>query len=65
MPPLNIHADVTSGAKGLDFTLSLHPHPYIVRANSEGSGESAHVRRLDRAFVAGQRVKYHLMCWLL
>ena len=29
-PPVNAHADVSSGATGLKFGLNLHIHPYIV-----------------------------------
>ena len=37
---------VSGKARDLNFGLSLHLHPYFVCASSEGSGESAHVRRL-------------------
>ena len=40
-PHLNAHADITSGARDLNFDLSLHLHPYFVYASSKGSGESA------------------------
>ena len=51
-PQLNAHAEVFSGARGLNFGLSLHLHPYFVYASSEGSGESAQARRLAWVFVA-------------
>ena len=35
-----------TGAIGLYFGLRLHLHPYFVYASSEGSDESAHMRRL-------------------
>ena len=40
-PPLNTHADVIRGAKGLNFGLSFYLPPYFVYVSSEGSGESA------------------------
>ena len=39
-PILNTHADISYGARGLNYGLSLHLHPYFVRASSEGFGES-------------------------
>ena len=39
-PPLNAHSDVSSRARGLNFGLSLHLHPYFVYASSEDSGET-------------------------
>ena len=45
-PHLNAHAEVSSGARGLNFVLSLHLHPYFVYASGEGSDETAHMRRL-------------------
>ena len=42
-PPLNAHAVVSSGARGLNFGLSIHPHPYFVYASNEGSGKPAQV----------------------
>ena len=44
--------DVASGAKDLNFSLSLHLHLYFGNASSEGSGESAHLNRLARSSVA-------------
>ena len=45
-PPLNAHAYVSSGARGLNIGSRLHTHPYVVHASSEGSCEStfAHAR---------------------
>ena len=43
-PPLNTHTDVSSRARGLNFSLSLGLHPYFVYASNEGSGESAHAQ---------------------
>ena len=42
----------------LNFRLNLHLHPYFVYSSSKGSGESAHLPRLTRAFVARQCDKY-------
>ena len=45
-PHLNAHAEVSSGARGLNFDLSLHLYPYFAYASGEGSDETAHMRRL-------------------
>ena len=37
-----------------NFGLWLDVHPNLLYANSDGSGESAHKRRLARAFVSQQ-----------
>ena len=37
-PPLNAHADLLSGARGLHFGLSLHLHPYIMYTSSKSAG---------------------------
>ena len=36
-PPLNLHADVSSGTRGLNFGLNLYLHPYSVYASNKGS----------------------------
>ena len=46
MPLTNAHAHVFSGAIGLNSSPSLHVHPYFKHTSSEGSDESAHMRRL-------------------
>ena len=38
----NAHAEESSGTRGLNFSLSLHLHPYFVSASNEGFCESAH-----------------------
>ena len=38
-PLANARADVYSEARGLNFSLSLHLHPYFVYASREGSAE--------------------------
>ena len=43
---LNTHSDASSGARGLIFALSLPLLPYLLYASSEGSEETAHMRRL-------------------
>ena len=48
---LNACADVSSSARGLKFGLRLHVYPYFVYTNSEGSGESAHLRRLPEIWL--------------
>ena len=50
--PLNTNADVSKGARRLHGDLRLYLQLYFVYASSEGSDESAHMRRLIRAFVA-------------
>ena len=47
-PPLDIHVDLSIGARSLKFDLSLHLHlhSYLVCASSESSHESVHLRRL-------------------
>ena len=57
-PLMNAHTDVFSGDRGLKFGLSLHLYPYFLYASSEGSGESAHMRRLAWAFTARWYDKY-------
>ena len=44
-PSFKSHAGLFSGARGLNFGLSLL-QPYFVYARSNGSGNSAHLRRL-------------------
>ena len=52
MPLINAYADISSKVRCLNIFLSLQPHTYFVYASSESSGESAHMRRLARAFAA-------------
>ena len=52
MPLTNAHAEISSKAGDMNFVLSLHLQSYFVYAISEGSGESAHMRRLAWAFAA-------------
>ena len=49
--PLNDHADVFSGTRGLNVGLSLHSHPYVVHASSEGCGESVYLHMIARTFL--------------
>ena len=69
-PPLiyssNTHAQPTNGAGCLIFGRTLHLLPYCMCANSEGSGETAQMRRLAWAFGGRLCDKYHnLMSWLI
>ena len=50
--PFNIHADVSSRARGINCGLSLHLYPCFVNASSGGLGESAYLRRLASAKAA-------------
>ena len=54
--PNDAHSDVSSGARSrcLKFDLNFQLHLNFEYASSECSGESAHLRRLIRAFVAKQ-----------
>ena len=55
-----------SGARCLIFRLTLRLLPYFMCANSEGSGETAGMRRLPWAFVGRLCDKYHnLISWLI
>ena len=49
---VNVHADVSSGVKGLKFCPSLHLYPYFVYANSEGFGESVHTDSPEHSLLA-------------
>ena len=44
-PHLSTHTDVASGARDLHCNLSLHVPPYLEYEGSEGSGETAQMRR--------------------
>ena len=62
----NAHAQPSSGAKCLIFGRTLCLLPYIMCANSEGSGETAGMHRLAWAYTGGLYDKYHnLMSWLI
>ena len=55
----------SSGARCL-FGRTLRLLPHFMCANSEGSGETARMRRLAWAFACRLYDKYHnLMCWLI
>ena len=43
---INVRADVSSEARGLNVCLSFHLHPYFVYGSSEGSSESVHEHSL-------------------
>ena len=54
-----------SGARCLIFGRILRLLPYFMCANSDGSGETARMRRLAWAFTGRLCDKYHnLMSWL-
>ena len=44
--PINAHADICGGARGVNFGESLHLYPCLVYASSDGSGEPVHLHRL-------------------
>ena len=61
----NAHAQPSSGARCLIFCWTLRLLPYLMYANSDGSGETARMRRLAWAFAGRLCDKYHnLMSWL-
>ena len=62
----NAHAQPSSGAtcRSLIFGRTLRLLPYFMCANSEGSGETARMRRLAWAFAGRLCGKYHnFMSW--
>ena len=59
------HAQPPSGARCLIFGRARCLLPYLMCANSEGSGETERRHRLARAFAGRLYGKYHnLMSWL-
>ena len=61
---VDIH--VNSGARGLNFDVSLYLHPYLIYASNKGSGEPAHAQtrlRLSCSTVCEKEQK--LMCLLI
>ena len=46
MPVIYAYADVSSGARYLQFGLTLHLQLYLMCASSEGAGKSAHMRKV-------------------
>ena len=46
---MNIHAVISSEARGLNLSMSLLLQPYFMYASSEGSDKSAQLYRLARA----------------
>ena len=63
--PQNAHTGVSSGVIGKFCRLSLFLPSYFVYVSNEGSGESAHMRRLTLAFVARQCDVYQNLIILL
>ena len=63
--PINALADVYSGTEAPNFCLSVHLHSYLAYASNEGSGESAYLRRLARAFVVQQCDTYRCLMYRL
>ena len=49
-----MHAQLSSGPRSLMFGQSHTLFPYFVHANSDGSGETAHMRSLARAIAASE-----------
>ena len=61
----NAHAQLSSGARCLIFGRTLRLLPYFMSANSEGSDETARMRRLAWAFAGRLCDKYHkFRSWL-
>ena len=62
----NAHAQPSTGARCRIFGRTLCLLPYFMCASSEGSGETARMRRLAGAFAGRLCGKYHnLMSWLI
>ena len=60
-----MHAQPSSKTRCLIFCQTLRLLPYFMCANSEGSSETARMRRLAWDFDGGLCDKYHNpMCWL-
>ena len=66
---LTLQMHMLSHPVRLDVWVLVGPiflRPYFICANSEGSGETARVRRLARAFAGRLCYKYHnLITWLI
>ena len=54
----NMHAQLSSGSRGLNFGQRFHLCTYFVFASSKGSDETAHLCRLVRVFAAPICDKY-------
>ena len=46
MHSLNMHEQLSSGARGLEFGLLFYLCPYFISASCEGSGKTAHLNML-------------------
>ena len=55
----NMHAQPSSGDRCLIFGWTFHLLSYFMCVNSEGSGETAQMRKLTWAFAGRLRDKYH------
>ena len=60
MPLINVHADVSSGARYLQFGLTLHLQLYFMYASSEGAGEFAHMHKV--VFSATDGMSIEIVC---
>ena len=58
------YADISSGARGLNFGLSLHLHPYFVFVSCEGSGEPAPFCKLSWALIAHMGESFQDYSWI-
>ena len=63
---IDMHEQLPRGASGLNFHTSVHLHTFIVYKTRECSGDSAYVRRLALAFIAGTCDRHlKFICWLI
>ena len=64
MPLINAHVEVSSEARGLNFDLSIHLHPYIVyvSTSSDSSGESVHMHRLAELSLFADMISTKILC---
>ena len=49
--PLTMHTHLSSGVRGLNFNLSLHLCPHLVRVSSKVSGQPVQIYSLTRVLM--------------
>ena len=62
MPLINAIADVSSKARDLNFSLSLHLYPYFVHVSSEHSGEPAHNAYSPKPSLLAYAIQKEISC---
>ena len=61
---LNVHADVSKEASGLNIDVILHPHLYFVYASSECSGESQYMPLLLADAISTEISCSNYICYM-